>query len=130
MRRWFSMSSGQNDQFAREALGKFETLNGSFIPIQGKGAVRNKTRSHPQSDEIDDQIEVVELHYWRDRPLLPGNPSSQSLTSVGRFVDKQPTLILHPCSQRFSARRFRRIDGVRGNQRVSVLETVGDFQSF
>ena len=70
------------------------------LVVRCDGSDGDKTDSHPECDQIDNKVEVVELHGRLDAPTLTAHPCARLLASIGTFLYQEPILLLkpfHPC---------------------------------
>lgn len=85
-----------DDELAGEFGGECNAQEFVSLVVKGQGANGDEADSHSERDEVDDEVEVIELHGGFDAEALAGQPGVELLACIGMFIDKEPILRVEP----------------------------------
>jgi len=80
--RRFTMLADDDRQLSHKPFRQRKPGQCALSPVECQRLNGHKTHAHPESHEIDDEVETIQLHHWLDIETLSSQPTPKLLARV------------------------------------------------
>ncbi len=105
------MLANDNNQFSRKPCRSRNSKQFLSLVVKRQSANGHEADAHPERNQIDNEIEIIELHGWINAPTLAAHPQAQLLAGIGTFLNQQPILFFEPIHARLYFLNFLQFRG-------------------